>query len=100
MTEPYCESDNDSIDEVFDTMTTNSVDKLDAHYFSDVLTDVDFELIHPNKAKFMKQLKVFVEKRHVIQCNCQLDDDERKRRLNDVMFVTEQGVECKLEDLG
>lgn len=103
MTETYCDSDDESTDDVFDLQqqtASDSVEKLDSHYFSDVLTEVDFELIHPNKAKFMKQLKVFVEKRQAIQCDRHLDDVERRRQLDALMFVTENGVECKLDDLG
>lgn len=101
MTDSYCDSDNDSSDDVFDSqMNTDSVERLDSHYFSDVLTEVDFDMIHPNKSKFMKQLKVFVEKRQAIQCDRHLNDVERKQQLDSLMFVTDQGMECKLDDLG
>lgn len=91
--------DDDSVDDVFDGKVS-STERLDSHYFSDVLTDHDFELIHPNKAKFMKQLKVYINNRNEILSNHHFDDESRRRKLEDLPFVTEHGMECKLEDLG
>ena len=91
------DDDDVSTDDVFESMTQ----RLDAHYFSDVITDQDFEQIHPNKAKFVKQLKVYVEKRQAILCDKSIVDDEKRRELlSELPFVTENGMECKLEDLG
>ena len=91
------DDDDVSTDDVFESMTQ----RLDAHYFSDVITDQDFEQIHPNKAKFVKQLKVYVEKRQAILCDKSIVDDEKRRELlSELPFVTENGMKCKLEDLG
>lgn len=91
-------SDDESVDDVFDV--AESTEKMDSHYFSDVITDHDFEQIHPNKAKFIKQLTLYVEKRQKILCDTELDESKRRTMLDDLPFVTESGVECKLEDLG
>ncbi|XP_066922502.1 E3 ubiquitin-protein ligase HECTD1-like [Clytia hemisphaerica] len=91
-------SDDESVDDVFDV--TESTEKMDSHYFSDVITDHDFEQIHPNKAKFIKQLTLYVEKRQKILCDTELDESKRRTMLDELPFVTESGVECKLEDLG
>lgn len=93
-------SDDESVDDVFDASMTASVEKLDSHYFSEVLTDCDFELIHPNKAKFLKQLKKYVEERQAVLCDDTLSDDQREKKLNELLFLTEHGHTCKLEDLG
>jgi len=92
-------SDSEEEDDVFDAKV--SAEKLDSHYFSDVITDHDFELIHPNKAKFVKQLKLYVEKRANILCDKTINDDSlRRKKLQELPFVTENGIECQLEDLG
>lgn len=93
----FTDRSNDvTMDDVFD-----STQRLDAHYFSDVITDQDFEQIHPDKAKFVKQLKVYVEKRQQIMCDKSVVDDAKRRDMLDaLMFVTETAVESKLEDLG
>lgn len=92
--------DDDDDASSIDASVTTSVEKLDAHYFSDVLTEKDFSLIHPNKAKFMEHLKTFISKRDTILSDDTLDHEERTEKLENVMFVTEHGHECKLEDLG
>lgn len=94
------DDDDDSLDDIFDPSMLLSVHKLDSHYFSDVLTDTDFELIHPNKAKFVKQLQSFINKRKCIMNNKNLNDTERKKQLDEIMFETEHGHSCDLSDLG
>jgi E3 ubiquitin-protein ligase HECTD1 len=99
--EAATEEEDNSIDDLFeDSSSVASVEKLDSHYFSDVLTDVDFELIHPSKAKFVKQLESFIEKRDAILSDKNLSDVEQKNQLDELTFTTEHGHSCKLSDLG
>lgn len=92
--------DDDDDASSMDASVTTSVQKLDAHYFSDVLTEKDFSLIHPHKAKFMEHLKTFISKRDIILSDDTLDHEKRTEKLENLMFVTEHGHEYKLEDLG
>jgi len=92
------------VDNVFDAAATtpplSPVEKLDSHYFSNVLNDNDFELIHPNKAKFIETLKKYIKKRYEIIDNRNMSREDKLKQLSELMFVTEHGHQCKLEDLG
>ena len=94
-------SDSDDEDDATDDVFESTTQRLDAHYFSDVITDQDFQQIHPNKARFVKQLKAYVAKRQAVLGDKSITEDEKRRDMLDQLpFVTENGVECKLEDLG
>ena len=68
--------------------------------YADLFTDCDFEMIFPEMFSFIKQLRKLVKKRRSIMADQSLSRDERKERLKNVMFETDNGHECKLEDLG
>ena len=92
--------EEESSDDVFDMSITKSLEKMDSHYFSNVLTDLDLEMIHPEKYRFIKQLRSFVSRRNEILFDFSLDEGTREKKLNGLMFITEAGHQCKLEDLG
>ncbi|XP_047133370.1 E3 ubiquitin-protein ligase HECTD1 isoform X2 [Hydra vulgaris] len=86
-------------DDVFD-IKADGTDKLDSHYFSDVLTYNDFEKIHPDKAVFIKVLCTYINKRKAIINDVTLSSVEKNEQLEKLMIVSEHGHECKLEDIG
>ena len=93
------QSIDDSSDDIFDTKT-ECVEKLDSHYFSDVLTENDFELIHPDKGGFIKVLRTYIKKRNAILSEKELSSAQKSELLEKLMIVTEHGHECKFDDLG
>eukprot|EP00794_Sanderia_malayensis_P020162 gene20162-22137_t len=68
--------------------------------YVDLFSDCDFEMIYPDVHKFTKQLKKLVTKRKEIINDCSLSEEVRSERLAGLLFETDTGHECKLQDLG
>ena len=66
----------------------------------DLFSDSDFEMIFPEMFAFVKQLRKLVTKRKLIVSDAELTSEEKKESLENLMFESEHGHECKLEDLG
>ncbi len=68
--------------------------------YSDLFSDCDFEMIYPDVSKFTKQLKKLVKNRKEIIGDLNISEQERKDKLDGLLFEVENGHDCKLEDLG
>ena len=67
---------------------------------ADLFTDSDFEMIFPEMFAFFKQLRKLIKKRRSIMNDVKLTAEEKNEFLENMMFESEHGHECKLEDLG
>ena len=57
-------------------------------------------MVFPELFSFVKQLRKLIKKRRAILNDAKSTQDERKEWLENIMFESEHGHECKLEDLG
>ena len=88
-----------------DNMSPRSFESLDVAsecYYCcvDLFSDSDFEMIFPEIFAFVKQLRKLIKKRRLILSDEKLTSEERRESLENLMFESEHGHECKLEDLG
>jgi len=66
----------------------------------DLFSDSDFGMIFPEIFEFIKQLRKLIKKRNQVMNDENLSPDEKRESLENLMFESEHGHECKLEDLG
>ena len=66
----------------------------------DLFSDSDFGMIFPEIFEFIKQLRKLIKKRNQVMNDESLSPDEKRESLENLMFESEHGHECKLEDLG
>lgn len=88
-----------------DNLSPRSFESIDASSdccfcYAELFTDCDFEMVFPELFSFVKQLRKLIKKRRSILNDVQLTAEEKRDSLDNLMFESEHGHECKLEDLG
>ena len=68
-------------------------------WYTSILTDADFSLVYPSRAKFLDQLRDLAERKNSILANNSLSEKEKWSRIEGLGIRTASGAECSLEDL-
>ena len=73
-----------------------SVTSVAPSWYAGLLTQEDFELVDAHRAKFLRQLRELVNKKQMIFCDPDLNEEEKHNR---VQLLTLDNPPCRLEDL-
>ena len=65
-------------------------------WYAGLLTEEDFELVDPHRARFLRQLRDLANRKQAILGNMEIGEEERNNRLQ---ALTLENPPCKLEDL-
>lgn len=68
-------------------------------WYTSILTQADFRLVYPSRAKFIDQLKDLSERKQAVLADDSLSDQDKTDRLKRLAIRTASGAECSLEDL-
>lgn len=76
-------------------------DKVSAScWFSGLLDEDDLVATNPHQGMFVRQLSELAEQKKEIMKDCSLSKEEKKKKLQSVLFTTSSGMTCRVEDLG
>ena len=69
-------------------------------WFTGLLDEDDLVATNPHQGTFVRQLSELAETKKEIMKDCSLNKEEKKEKLQSILFTTSNGMTCRVEDLG